>query len=72
MKRKPPYHPARDLILTVKPQSHSGHSLLVPMSCAMVRTIHEHPSYMGFYRFEGNGIHLLELDASIATFEYAY
>lgn len=55
-----------------KPQSFSGHPLCAPVSGAMKRTIHEHPSCKVYYRLEKNGIPLLELDASNAAFEYEY
>lgn len=56
----------------VKPQTFSGHPLLAPVSGAMERTIHEHPSCSVYYRLEKNGMPLLELDASDAAFEYEY
>lgn len=56
----------------IKPQSFSGHPLRAPVSGAMKRTIHEHPSCKVYYRLEKNGIPLLELDASNAAFEYEY
>lgn len=56
----------------VKPYNFSGHPLRAPVSGAMKRTIHEHPSCKVYYRFERNGIPLLELDASNAAFEYEY
>ena len=59
-------------VLTVRPQGQSGHPLRAPVSGAMVRTIHEHPSCKVFYRFEENGTPLLELDAPNAAFEYEY
>lgn len=59
-------------VLTVSPQGQSGHPLRAPVSGAMVRTIHEHPSCKVFYRFEENGTPLLELDAQNAAFEYEY
>ena len=46
--------------------------LRAPVSGAMVRTIHEHPSCGVCYRFEENGIPLLELDAPNAAFEYEF
>ena len=58
--------------LTVNPQKQSGHPLCAPVSGAMVRTIHEHPSCKVLYRFEENGIPLLVLDAPNAAFEYEY
>lgn len=58
--------------LSVKPQEQSGHSLRAPVGGAMIRTIHEHPSCLVSYRFEGNGIPLLELDAPNAAFENEY
>lgn len=59
-------------VLTVRPPGQSGHPLRAPVSGAMVRTIHEHPSCKVFYRFEKNGIPLLELDSPNAAFEYEY
>jgi len=59
-------------VLTVRPQGQSGHPLRAPVSGAMVRTIHEHPSCKVFYCFEENGTPLLELDAPNAAFEYEY
>lgn len=56
----------------VKPQNFSGYSLYAPVSGAMKRTIHEHPSCRIYYRFEKKGIPLLELNASNAAFEYEY
>ena len=58
--------------LTVNPPKQSGHPLCAPVSGAMIRTIHEHPSCLVSYRFEGNGIPLLELDAPNAAFENEY
>lgn len=58
--------------LTIRPHDQSGHPLRAPVSGAMVRTIHEHPSCRVFYRFEENGIPLLETDAPNAAFEYEY
>lgn len=54
----------------VKPQDFSGHPLRAPVSGAMKRTIHEHPSCEVYYRLEKNGIPLLELDAQNAAFGY--
>lgn len=56
----------------VKPQAFSGHPLRAPVSGAMKRTIHEHPSCKIYYRLEKNGIPLLALDAKNAAFEYEY
>lgn len=56
----------------IKAQAFSGHPLHAPVSGAMKRTIHEHPSCKVYYRLEKNGIPLLELDASNAAFEYEY
>ena len=56
----------------VKPQEFSGHPLRAPVSGAMERTIHEHPSCKVYYRLEKNGIPLLELNARNAAFEYEY
>lgn len=59
-------------ILTVRPRGQLGHPLSAPVSGDMVRTIHEHPSCRVFYRFEENGVPLLELNAPNAAFEYEY
>ena len=58
--------------LTVKQLGLPGHPLLAPVGGAMTRTIHEHPSCKVYYRFEDNGITLLELEAPNAAFEYEY
>lgn len=60
------------LCLTVKQLGPSGHPLLAPVSGAMTRTIHEHPSCRVSYRFTDNGIPLLETEATNAAFEYEY
>lgn len=60
------------LCLIVKPQRTSGHPLRAPVEGAMNRTIHENPSCSVYYRFEDNGIALLELEAPNAAFEYEY
>ncbi len=57
-------------VLTAKRQNQSGLPLRAPVSGDMVRTIFEHPSCEVSYRFEENGIPLLELDAWNAAFEY--
>ena len=59
-------------VLTVRPQGPLGHPLRAPVSGAMIRTIHEHPSCRVFYRLEEKGIPLLELDAPNAAMEYEY
>lgn len=61
-----------DYTFIVKPQSFAGHPLHAPVSGAMKRTIHEHPSCKVSYRFEKNRVPLLELDAHNAAFEYEY
>ena len=58
--------------LTVKPRDIAGHPLRAPVDGSMTRTIHEPPSCRVCYRFEKNGIPLLELDAPNAAFEYEY
>jgi len=58
--------------LIVKPKEQSGHPLQAPVGGAMNRVIHEHPSCKVYYRFEKNGVPLLELDAQNAAFEYEY
>lgn len=58
--------------LIVKPQEQSGYPLRAPISGAMNRTIHEHPSCNVYYRFEKSGIPLLELDVPNAAFEYEF
>lgn len=60
------------LCLTVRRQDFSGHPLHAPISGAMTRTIHEHPSCRVYYRFEENNAVLLELEAMNAAFEYEY
>ena len=60
------------LSLIVKPQAPPGHPLQAPVGGAMNRTIHEHPSCRVYYRFEDNGIPLLEIDAPTAACEYEY
>lgn len=60
------------LSLIVKPQAPPGHPLQAPVGGAMNRTIHEHPSCRVYYRFEDNGIPLLEIDARTAACEYEY
>lgn len=60
------------LTLTVIPRECSGHPLRAPVGGDMVRTIHEHPSCRASFRFEENGIALLDLDAPNAAFEYEY
>ena len=57
---------------TVMPKDIFGHPLRAPFSGSMNRTIHEHPSCKAFYRFEYNGVSLLELDACNAALEYEY
>ncbi|MGM9659740.1 MAG: hypothetical protein ACI3WQ_03985 [Faecousia sp.] len=57
---------------TVRRQGQSGHPLRAPVSGAMLRTIHEHPSCNVSYCFEENGIPLLALNAPNAAFEYEY
>lgn len=59
-------------LLAVRPHNQSGHPLRAPVCGAMVRTIHEHPSCKVSYRFEENGVPLLELETSNAAFEYEY
>lgn len=59
-------------MLMVKPQDFSGYSLRAPVSGAMTQIIHEHPSCRVSYRFEDEGVPLLELDAHNAAFEYEY
>ena len=61
-----------NLLLTVRPNGHAGYPLRAPIHGAMTRTIHEQPSCEVFYRFEENGIPLLELDAPNAAFEHEY
>ena len=58
--------------LTVKLLEESGYPLCAPISGAMTRTIHEHPSCRVYYRFEDHGTTLLELDTPNAAFEYEY
>lgn len=58
--------------LTVKQLSLPGHPLQAPVSGAMTRTIHEHPSCKVYYRFTDDDVTLLELEAPNAAFEYEY
>ncbi|MGN0998885.1 MAG: hypothetical protein ACI4PO_04980 [Faecousia sp.] len=58
--------------LTVRPQGQAGHPLRAPVSGAMVRTIHEHPACRISYRFEENGVPLLDLDDPNAAFEFEF
>ena len=58
--------------LTVKRPDLPGHPLRAPVSGAMTRTIHEHPSCKVHYRFTDAEATLLELDAPNAAFEYEY
>ena len=58
--------------LTVKRLDLPGHPLQAPVSGAMTRTIHEHPSCRVHYRFTDGDATLLELDAPNAAFEYEY
>ena len=58
--------------LSICPTRISGHPLHAPVSGAMIRTIHEHPSCRVYYRFAYNDIPILELDAANAAFEYEY
>lgn len=59
-------------IFTAKRLDNPGHPLQAPIGGAMRRTIYEHPSCRAYYRFEENGITLLELEAGNAAFEYEY
>lgn len=58
--------------LSVKPWKQSWYPLRAPVSGALIRTIHEHPSCLVSYRFEEDGAPLLELDTPNAAFEYEY
>lgn len=60
------------LRLTVRRSTAQGHPLCAPISGAMTRTIHEHPSCEVHYRFEEDGSRLLDYDATNAAFEYEY
>lgn len=60
------------LRLTVRQLDSPGYPLQAPVGGAMARTIHEHPSCKVYYRFEDNGVTLLELEAPNAAFEYEY
>lgn len=60
------------LCLTVKRLGSPGHPLQAPVGGAMTRTIHEHPACKVYYRFENNGVTLLEFEAPNAAFEYEY
>ncbi len=59
-------------IFTAKRLDKPGHPLQAPIGGAMRRTIYEHPSCRAYYRFEENGIAILELEAKNAAFEYEY
>lgn len=61
-----------DLYLSAKRLDDPGHPLQAPVGGAMTRTIYEHPACRACYRFESNGIPLLELEVSNAAFEYEY
>jgi len=58
--------------LFVKPDKISGYPLHAPVSGAMNRVIHEHPSCKIYYRLEEGGIPLLEWEEKNAAFEYEY
>ena len=59
-------------LLTVNPKGQSGHPFRALISGYMVRIIHEHHPCKVSYRFEGNGVPLLYLDAPNTAFEYEY
>ena len=58
--------------LTVRQLGEPGHPLQAPVSGAMTRTIHEHPSCKVYYRFTHGNATLLEFAAPNAAFEYEY
>lgn len=58
--------------LILEPDGKLGQHLHAPVSGTMNRVIHEHPSCKIKYRFEKNGIPLLEWDAQNAAFEFEY
>lgn len=60
------------LCLSVKRLGSPGHPLQAPVGGAITRTIHEHPACKVYYRFENNGVTLLEFEAPNAAFEYEY
>lgn len=61
-----------DYTLIAKPTDISGYLLHAPLSGAMKRTIHEHPSCRVLYCLKKNDSCLLELNAHNAAFEYEY
>lgn len=62
----------RKLSLTVSRYAEQGYPLCAPVSGAMTRTIHEHPSCKVHYRFVEHGMVLLDQDVTNAAFEYEY
>ncbi len=60
------------LCLTVIQLGLPGHPLQAPVSGAMTRTIHEHPSCKVYYRFTDGDTTLLEFESPNAAFEYEY
>lgn len=60
------------LHLAIQGEKDPGHPLLAPVSGAMHRTIHEHPSCSVHCRFERNGKVLLDAQIPNAAFEYEY
>ena len=60
------------LRLTVRQLDTPGHPLRAPVSGAMTRTIHEHPSCRVHYRFTDGNVTLLDFETPNAAFEYEY
>ena len=58
--------------LTVRQLGEPEHPLQAPVSGAMTRTIHEHPSCRVYYRFTHGNATLLEFEAPNAALEYEY
>lgn len=58
--------------LRAKLLDQAAQPLQAPLTGAMVRTIHEHPSCRAFYCFQENGRTLLSFEATNASFEYEY
>jgi len=59
-------------IFTAKRSDNPGLPLQAPIGGTMRRTIYEHPSCRAYYRFEEEGVTLLELEVRNAAFEYEY
>jgi len=59
-------------VFTAKRLDNPGHPLHAPVGGAMGKLIYENPSCRAYYRFEDNGVTLLELEAENAAFEFEY